>query len=269
MRECGSDVLRLEEIGRRFSPSGSLFSADEHGSKTNQTLNMKSIYLTLAAFLIALIGLSPAPARAQQLTIPITYGSEAYYEPESLGESPSYGNIYNYLYLGANYNNYFIFNLSQIPAGDIVTSATLSITETLPMEGAFTQIDLLSTDLPPAEALSSGSNTYNALVDGSSVMQSATFAQDIDPTFYDVTVTGNNAFLNVLNSNIGGQVLIGTDGMYTTRSDGGTPTLIVNVAPAPVPEPSEATLVAMTLVAGGLIAWRKKRRKNSAAAVDG
>lgn len=235
---------------------------------------MKVRQLIALAASASLFILAQAHAQTVQFSPSVTYGTYTF-DSEPPGDTSTYSVLQNYLYIGhegegygnAYFNNYFIFDLSDIPAGDVITSATLSITEMYPATGSpgmdFNNIDLLSSSLSPSLVLSATTQTdletvWDGLASGSSLEANATFTTDpANPITTDVTITADSDFLALLNANIGSTLLIGNYGGYGGRFDGGGPSL--DVTALPVPEPSSAALMATATAA--FIGFASRRRR--------
>jgi len=217
---------------------------------------MKTLRFTLIAAFAASLLLSPSYARAdQQFNVPTTQGS---YDYQFSSDGASYGVISDALYIGleptgfmdTTFHNYFVFDLTQVPIGDTITSATFTITGMSPQFGPGT-IDLLSTNLSPSLVLSASTqddlqSVFDGLVSGAS-LSSNTIITPNQNYFneYDATVTANADFLSLLNANIGGTVVIGNNGGNDGLYFGGSAALDI----AAVPEPSTLALVGAILSA--------------------
>ena len=223
--------------------------------------NIKLAYFSMGLVILLFCFQTPAQAQ-QQFTLTLTqYGTWA--QDNFPGGDPGYADgakDYLYTYSGGvdavtDYANYFILDLTNIPANDVITSVTYQ-SEYIPYESPNAHsYSLLTTHSAPSALESSGTGmaaVYDSLVDGTVLAQG--FTQYLGPTeaYQPLTLTGDSAFLSLLNSNIGNVIAIA--GGDSDTSDQTNPVFTVTT----VPEPSEVGLFAAAAL--GLLVYQRRRR---------
>lgn len=169
------------------------------------------------------------------------------------------------VFFGGQYRGYFIYN---IPAGDPITSATLSVNTASVLNGPIT-LEVYDVTTSPATVAGGTTNVaiYNDL--GTGVLYGTAVAttdnQTLNVTLNDDAIAAINAarggsfaigFLNAT-GNSGGDRIIFLSSLNTTPRE-----LILNrTAPAPVPTMSEWAMILLGVILAGSAALYVQRRQ--------
>lgn len=236
-------------------------SAIRGASEGYSVKNKITVGLALAAALLC--GDAAAQTSAQTLSSPLA----GYYKSDGQTFGGSVGNNHTTgVFVRGRFRGYFIYS---IPAGEPITSATLSVNTASVLSGPNT-LEVYDVTTNPATVAGMTTNVaiYNDL--GTGVLYGTAVATTGNQT---LTVTLNAAAIAAINAARGGSFAIGF--LNATDNSGGDDTIFLGsidttprdlvlsrAAPAPVPTMSEWAMILLgTILAGGAALYIQRQQR--------